>query len=251
MLFEMFLTLATIACLGLIVFDKLFLRKKAKAKRASLIEYGYSFFPVLCLRTFVMEPFRIPSGSMIPTLLVGDFILVNKFSYGVRLPVLGTKIISIGSPKIGDVVVYRSKSSDQDIIKRVVGVPGSVVEYKDELLYIDHQLVKTEFVAKFYHDLLEIKESKEFLPGGVVHNIYHYPHMAGRMPYKYTSVIVPEGKYFLMGDNRNDSADCRFTGFVPESELLGKALYTWLSIDTSNGLKGLKIRFSRFGKKIV
>jgi len=254
MLFEIFLTLATLLCLGLVAFDKLFLRKSSAMfakKRNIILEYAYSFLPVLAivlvLRTFVMEPFRIPSGSMRPTLLIGDFILVNKSAYGLRLPILGTKLVALGKPKIGDIVVFRQKSSGQDIIKRVVGVPGSIIEYKNEQLYVDNQLMKTEFVRKFYDDLLEIVESKEDLLG-IEHYIYHYPHLAHRVHYNFTSVTVPNDCYFVMGDNRNDSNDSRFGGFVYGDELLGKAVFTWLSIDTNDGFK---IRFTRFGKKIV
>ena len=215
------------------------------------MEYAYSFLPVLAivlvLRSFVIEPFRIPSGSMKPTLLVGDFILVNKSAYGLRLPMLGTKIVALGSPKIGDVVVFRHKSSGKDIIKRVIGVPGSYIEYKDEQLYVDNQLIKSEFVSKFYEDLLEIVKSKEFLLD-VEHDIYHYPHLARHVHYNFTSLTVPKNSYFVMGDNRNDSDDSRFWGFVSEDELLGKAIFTWLSIDT-NGM--FKIRFERFGKRII
>lgn len=260
MLFEMFLTLATVLCLILVICDKLWFSKRARkrtftaAKRSFIIEYAYSFLPVLAivlvLRTFVMEPFRIPSGSMRPTLLVGDFILVNKSAYGFRLPMLGTKIYETGTPKVGDVIVFRHKSSGKDIIKRVVGVPGSVIEYKNEQLYIDNHPMQTEFVSRFNKDLIEIVESTEFLPG-LEHKIYQYPHLMGLMRYKFTSVTVPKDRYFVMGDNRHDSDDSRFWGFVSEDELLGKAVFTWLSVDTSNGLTGLTVRFDRFGKRII
>jgi signal peptidase I len=255
MVFELFLTLATLLALVLIIIDKLFLKKSglfSNNKRSIVIEYAYSFFPVLAivlvLRSFVIEPFRIPSASMKPTLLIGDFILVNKSAYSLRLPAVGTKLVSISQPKMGDVVVFRHKASGKDIIKRVIGVPGCFIEYKNEQLFIDGKIVTTEFISKSYEDLLEVVKSKETLPNNVEHEIYHYPHANGRMNYKITSIIVPEGKYFVMGENRNDSEDSRFFGFVSENELLGKAVYIWLSLDLDNGFK---IRVERFGKKII
>lgn len=211
-----------------------------------VIEYSRSFFPVflivLVLRSFLYEPFRIPSGSMKPTLLVGDFILVNKYAYGLRLPVLGTKIIPVGQPKVGDVIVFRHPDGD-DLIKRVVGLPGDHIRYVDKKLYINDQLVATDAAHLSKDGNLEVLESTERLDS-IMHNIYVMPDRIEYYPYSNT--IVPPNSYFVLGDNRANSKDSRYWGFVREQDLLGKAFATWISWDGDN--KG--IRWDRFGKSI-
>ena len=214
------------------------------------IEYSRSFFPVLLvvlvLRAFVAEPFRIPSGSMIPTLLVGDFILVNKFSYGVRLPVIHTKILDTSEPKRGDVAVFRwPRDPSLDYIKRVIGVPGDRIKYVDKKLYVNGELIDTTLLGAYeghdqYSHRMEFEMQENLL--GVEHQILINQ---GRRSLDYIDV-VPEGHYFVMGDNRDNSNDSRFWGFVPEENLVGRALFIWMNWDAVKR----SINFSRIGSKI-
>ena len=192
-----------------------------------LVEYCASFFPVfaivLVLRSFLYEPFQIPTGSMIPTLEVGDFILVNKFTYGVRLPVIGTKVVSIHEPKSGEVMVFVPPHQDEYFIKRVVGTPGDSVRYQDKTLYINGEKQNQSFVAQIPPVNPRYLRYREKLG--------YTEHMIQRNPYRDTSVeewIVPEGFYFMMGDNRDNSADSRSWGFVPRQNIVGKPAFVWM-----------------------
>lgn len=253
MRFEEILVLMTgvsgAVCLGNYIYRKYHPRLDG-SKDNWAIEYSKSFFPVfavvLVLRSFVFEPFRIPTGSMKPTLIEGDFILVNKFSYGVRLPVLGTTIIPVSEPKTGDVIVFRH-SEDMDLIKRVVGVPGDHIRYSNKKLYINDLEVPTEYYQETTIDDHKLQESVEHLKN-VTHNIYVDPEAPNR--YIYTDVIVPPNSYFVLGDNRDNSKDGRYWGFVHEKDLLGKALFTWMSTHVSWEKKKFEVRWSRFGKSI-
>ena len=211
-----------------------------------LVDTCKSFFPVfllvLCLRSFLFEPFRIPTGSMKPTLVEGDFIIVNKFKYGLRLPILGTTLIPMSKPKVGDIVVFRHP--DQDLIKRVVGVPGDHIRYADKRLYINGKLVNIEKLQESSDRGIAAIESKEYLPG-LEHNIYVYPHR-DNMTYPYQDIVVPANSYFVLGDNRDNSQDGRFWGFVPEKDLLGKAVMTWMSWDND----ATDVRWDRIGKSV-
>jgi signal peptidase I len=220
-------------------------------KEPTWIEYCKSFFPVilavLLLRSFLVEPFRIPSGSMMPTLLVGDFILVNKFDYGIRLPVLNKKIIDIGEPKRGDVVVFRyPKDPSVDYIKRVVGLPGDRIGYYDKILHINGKPV-AQVPAGVYVgigsgvSMSGAGERQEQL-GDVQHKILVMP----RTPGLEGEFVVPENEYFVMGDNRDNSNDSRYWGTVPEENLVGKAFRIWMNWDSANG----GIEWDRIGKKI-
>lgn len=205
-----------------------------------LVEYSRSLFPVilivLVLRSFLVEPFKIPSGSMMPTLLVGDFILVNKFVYGVRLPVINTKIIDMGEPKRGDVAVFRyPKDPSTDYIKRVIGLPGDRISYYNKQLYINGQKMPLED-----KDIYEGVGSGIGMSGaeveledldGVQHNILINRHR----PTVNDEFIVPEGHFFVMGDNRDNSNDSRYWGTVPEENLVGKAFLIWMNWDSANG----------------
>lgn len=204
-----------------------------------LIDYARSFFPiflvVVLLRGFVAEPFRIPSGSMMPTLLVGDFILVNKFAYGLRWPVTKAKMVDIDDPQRGDVVVFRyPQDTSVDYIKRLVGLPGDTISYNDKKLAINgvpvdlldvgaYQPVGSGFRAE------GSVEKKETL-GSVEHSILVKANRRG-CPLPPNGIRVPEDHYFMMGDNRDDSNDSRCWGFVPEANLVGKAFMIWLSWD--------------------
>jgi signal peptidase I len=241
--------------------DKLFFAK-GRAARAGLLEpkeplivdYSKAFFPVLAvvlgLRSFVAEPFRIPSSSMMPTLLVGDFILVNKFAYGLRLPINNHKFIATGEPARGDVVVFRPpQHPDQDWIKRVIGLPGDTVAYRDDTVFINGKPLqytgKESYVGKGQgSDATGARLMIERLPGR--------PHPVlerDDRPYFIQGEgewTVPAGEYFVMGDNRDNSEDSRFWGFLPEADLRGKAFMVWMSWDRSAG----GVDFSRIGSRI-
>ncbi|KAF3978391.1 MAG: signal peptidase I [Methylococcales symbiont of Iophon sp. n. MRB-2018] len=201
-----------------------------------LIETARSLFPVLFLvlflRSFVAEPFRIPSGSMMPTLLIGDFILVNKFTYGIRLPILHTKIVEIGKPETGDVVVFRFPQNPKvDYIKRVVGLPGDRVAYYNKKIYVNGKLAKQASLGQYYgvgqgENMTGAEHSIEYLMG-VEHSIL----IKQGLPSVEGVFVVPEGHYFVMGDNRDSSNDSRYWGTVPERNLVGKAFFIWMSWD--------------------
>jgi signal peptidase I len=207
-----------------------------------LADYARSFFPiflvVLLLRSFVVEPFRIPSGSMIPTLLIGDFILVNKFDYGIRLPVLNRKVIELGQPKRGDVVVFRYPlDPSTPFIKRVVGLPGDTVRYADKTLYINDQRVESVSEGSYVGVRSSASNAvammfKEHL-GEVEHNIILTPD-AGSPNGEFK---VPAGHYFVMGDNRDNSRDSRYWGYVPDRNLVGRAFFIWMNWDSGPDLK--------------
>ena len=201
--------------------------RKAVLAEPIIVEYSISFFPVLAivlvLRSFLFEPFQIPTGSMIPTLAVGDFILVNKFSYGIRLPVVGTKIVDIAEPKNGEVMVFIPPHQDEYFIKRVVGIPGDTVRYQDKTLYINGKRQNQTFVAQIPPVNPRVLQYREKL-GNVEHLIQ-------RNPYRETSVdewVIPEGYYFMMGDNRDQSSDSRYWGLVSEHNIVGRAVAVWL-----------------------
>ena len=218
-------------------------------KEPMVVDYSRSFFPVLLavllLRSFLVEPFRIPSGSMIPTLLVGDFILVNKFAYGVRLPVSHAKILETSSPARGDVAVFRyPRDPSIDYIKRIVGLPGDKITYKEKRLFINGVEMKIDAAAKPYIAPGARRgevELQEYL-GQVQHSILHATNRPGPAGESETWV-VPEGHYFAMGDNRDNSSDSRIWGVVPEENLVGKAFLIWLNLD-----KG--VPWSRIGTSI-
>ena len=217
-------------------------------KEPLLVEYARSFFPVvlivLLLRSFLVEPFRIPSGSMMPTLLIGDFILVNKFSYGVRLPVLNTKVIEMGEPERGDIVVFRfPKQPTVDYIKRVIGLPGDRIAYFDKKLYVNGQPIKQTSLGRYQGvgqgaNMTGAELLEEDLTG-VNHSIL----ISRGVPTVEDVFVVPKGQYFVMGDNRDNSNDSRYWGTVPEANLVGKAFFVWMNWDLENN----GIAFNRLG----
>lgn len=220
------------------------------------VEYSRAFFPVLLivliLRSFVAEPFRIPSGSMMPTLLVGDFILVNKYDFGLRLPLIHTKVVPVGEPRRGDVVVFRyPEDPSVDYIKRIIGLPGDKITYDGNKLYINGKLVKT------VPDGIYKGEGPNHLMGGAEKEIEYLPRRNGTVvkhviliipgrPVPNGTVTVPKGHYFVMGDNRDDSNDSRYWGFVPEGNLVGKAFLIWMNWDMQDN----RVDFHRIGDMI-
>lgn len=215
---------------------------EALSREPVLIEYGKSFFPVLAivlvLRSFLVEPFQIPSGSMKPTLEVGDFILVNKFAYGIRLPVIDTKIVEVSDPQRGDVMVFRYPSDPNvNYIKRVVGLPGDVIRYSSERrLYVNDQLVAETLVGDEPGSLGSARLYREKL-GEVEHLIRKEMGRYRMEPSRQWT--VPQGHYFMMGDNRDNSNDSRYwqddaipsalAGMVPDRNIVGKAFAVWMS----------------------
>jgi signal peptidase I len=214
------------------------------------LDWTAGLFPVILvvflLRSFLFEPFKIPSGSMIPTLTIGDLILVNKFHYGVRLPVINKKIIANHSPVRGDVMVFRYPPNPSvDYIKRVVGVPGDEVAYLNKQLSINGQAVPTTPLPDYYdEDAVRYQQQASEKLGAVEHRILtdrDRPGFMIPMPefqayrdacrYSAEGVVckVPEGHYFMMGDNRDNSQDSRFWGFVPEANIVGKAFFVWMN----------------------
>ncbi|MEE8634835.1 MAG: signal peptidase I, partial [Acidiferrobacterales bacterium] len=205
-------------------------------KEPVYVEYARAFFPVILLvflvRSFIVEPFRIPSGSMLPSLLVGDFILVNKFSYGIRVPVLNRKILGSGTPSRGDVVVFRFPEDPSiNYIKRVVGLPGDRIVYKDKKVYVNGKLMvqrdpRPYGLTESSRRIVEALEVTEQL-GNVVHDIL----ITDRTNHRAMTFIVPDNHYFVMGDNRDRSNDSRYWGYVPDKNLVGKAFLVWFSLD--------------------
>ncbi|MDH6150716.1 MULTISPECIES: signal peptidase I [Paraburkholderia] len=220
-----------------------------KLRQPWWLEYTASFFPVILVvfvvRSFVVEPFKIPSGSMVPTLLVGDFILVNKFEYGLRLPITNTRITQ-GSPvHRGDVVVFRyPKDESVDYIKRVIGLPGDVIEYQDKKLTINGKPVPETPLPDYLDEerLGYAKQFQEDIDGrknAILNNPAVPPFIVGAEDYPYRDncqynargVIckVPPGNLFMMGDNRDNSADSRYWGFAPERNIVGRAFFIWMN----------------------
>jgi len=201
-----------------------------------VVEYSKSFFPVLLLvfvlRSFIVEPFQIPSESMVPTLKVGDFILVNKFSYGIRLPLVRTKVVDISNPKRGDVMVFFPPHEDRYFIKRVIGLPGDVVRYKNNTVYINDEKMPQTFA--YTDSSLDVNCARQAGKYVVVEEQFE------KKSHKMRKCVfardlssdrvweVPEGHYFMMGDNRDNSSDSRVWGPVPEARIVGKAFAIWM-----------------------
>ena len=200
-----------------------------EAAEPAVVEYAKSFFPVLAvvlvLRSFLYEPFQIPSSSMVPTLEVGDYILVNKFSYGLRLPVTRTKVLDIGEPERGDVMVFfPPHQNDTYYIKRVIGKPGDRVAYRNKQLVVNGEPVPQEWLAEFPNGRYSVKMGRESLP----ETDGHLMQLDNRRGPRNFSVLVKPGHYFMMGDNRDNSSDSRVWGQVPERDIVGKAVAIWM-----------------------
>jgi signal peptidase I len=213
------------------------------------IEYTAGFFPVIAmvffLRSFLFEPFRIPSGSMIPTLQIGDLILVNKYQYGIRLPVVNRTLLELGHPRRGDVIVFRyPHQPTQDYIKRVVGLPGDKIDYRERRLTINGVLVQSQALESYYDGsrAQSFRQYSEAL-GTMTHRIIisdgesrpidpalqHTNRDACIYSAGGVSCTVPPESYFVMGDNRDNSEDSRFWGFVPDRNIVGRAFFIWMN----------------------
>lgn len=222
------------------------------AQEPLLVEYARSFFPifviVLILRAFIVEPFRIPSASMMPTLLIGDFILVNKFDYGIRLPVIDTKIISYKEPRRGDIVVFRYPEDPSiPYIKRVIGVPGDHIEYRNKIIYINGKEMPQKVLGNYYTQGTGLNTWLQENLGTVKHEILVNPYR--NLHNNVEDITVPKGKYFVMGDNRDNSKDSRYWGFVPEKNLIGKAFLIWMNwrFDEIWDIPSWSAKFNRIG----
>lgn len=225
-------------------------QRDQESKEPLVVEYARSFFPiilvVLIIRSFIIEPFRIPSASMLPTLHIGDFILVNKFTYGIRLPVLNKKVIAINEPKRGDVMVFRyPKNPNIDYIKRVIGLPGDKIGYFNKTIYINGKAVAQTSKQKDL-TLLAIYPATSELHFEQLGDLGHDILIDPQRQLAEGEAIVPAGEYFVMGDNRDNSNDSRFWGTVPENNLVGKAFFIWMSWNWNSG----GIVWSRLGDSI-
>lgn len=262
--FALALVLITAAFFAIWLGDRLLFAGRRKIRAAAegrkphepvLVDYARSFFPVilavLLFRTFLLEPFRIPSGSMMPTLLVGDFVLVNKFAYGLRLPVTNTRILDTGEPKRGDIAVFRYPLNPrEDYIKRIIGVPGDTITVTGEDVAINGKPAPQTLIGP-YHGTdkvsIQMEENPNMSPvrvytedlDGIKYSTLHFGYVesyncigsgGSLLPDGGCEWKVPQGYYFAMGDNRDDSADSRFWGFVPEANLAGKAFFIWFSL---------------------
>jgi signal peptidase I len=229
-------------------------------RQPTWIEYSGSFFPVIALvffmRSFLCEPFKIPSSSMVPTLLVGDLILVNKYAYGIRLPILNKKIIEVGDPQRGDVMVFKyPKDITMDYIKRVVGVPGDKIVYQNKHLTVNGKPLTYQELPLYLNEGLTYSKQLEENLLGVQHKILNDDaqtrslNLAGVQDFPYKdqcsynedgfACTVPAGQYFMMGDNRDNSADSRYWGFVPNQNIVGKAFCVWMNFGDIKRVGGI------------
>lgn len=252
--YEAIIFYTIIACGLVILADKCLPTKmRSNKKRSIIVDYARSFFPVLLLvfsvRSFAYEPFRVPTGSLKPTIAVGDFLLVNKYQYGIRLPIVNKKIININEPKRGDIVVFHTpdKNYPPIMIKRVVGIPGDEIKYINKVLYVNGQQASQQYVTSATDSddnqySWPVNEMQENLLG-VEHGIYQNPDSRNDD----FETTVPKGQYFMMGDNRDDSADSRFWGPLPEENIIGQATRVLVSVDNFHH----PLRLERTGKKII
>lgn len=218
--------------------------------------WGPALLAVLVIRSVVAEPFRIPSGSMVPTLEIGDYILVNKFAYGVRFPFTTLKLVPIGDPQRGDIIVFRYPlDTSVDYIKRVVAIPGDEVLVRHNILYVNGERVEKKYVEDytFIDDNCEAAPAERYTEdmAGVEHSVLYSPATGGRLS-EFGPFTIPAGQVFAMGDNRDNSSDSRAWGTVPQENIKGRAVAVWLSLDHCSGrgvgpLPSLHVRLDRFG----
>ena len=242
--------------------EKLYLKKylNKDGSRPAWLEYTAGFFPVIfivfVIRSFIVEPFNIPSGSMIPTLRIGDLILVNKYEYGIRLPILHKEIISVSLPKRGEIVVFRyPKDEDLDYIKRVVGLPGDEIIYKEKKIFINGFAVKKNRLSDYLDPSTSVVSSQfaenlgeknfKILNSDNPDDLFLSDFFSNKFCIRSSVELkckIPEKHYFVLGDNRDNSSDSRYWGFVPEQNLVGRAFLVWFNLGDI-----LNKRFSRLG----
>jgi signal peptidase I len=237
MVLEWILLVLALLTGSLVVLGKI---KRMPEGRSTFVDYGRSLFPVIMivfvLRSFIVEPFRIPSGSMLPTLHLGDFILVNKAAYGLRLPIVYHKVVPTGSPERGDVMVFRFPENPKiNFIKRVVGLPGDRIRVVGRTLYVNGDKVQQELID----DNHQTNDRRAYVSNryletldDATHNILVRGNGWGSKGF---DGVVPKGHYFVLGDNRDNSRDSRYWGFVPEENLVGRAFFIWMAWDVVNG----------------
>lgn len=255
--FALILTVLTLVTGVFWFLERFWLRRrqdKREQRAAKTIEFTGSLFPVLLLvlvfRSFLFEPFKIPSGSMIPTLWIGDFIAVNKYAYGLRVPVLNYRFLEVGDPERGDVVVFRYPVDERvNYIKRVVGLPGDTVTYRNKTLFINGDPVVQDTIGPWSGEGLN-RNAPGRRPIRKLELLDESPHHIlvdpERPDLRVQTWTVPEDHYFVMGDNRDQSLDSRAWGFVPEENLVGKAVRIWMHWDCSRGC----LDWRRIGDKI-
>ena len=248
--FSLILFIALLVTGGILLLAKML---GGSRKRSVVVEYAKALFPVILfvfvLRSFVIEPFRIPSGSMLPGLHIGDFILVNKFKYGIRLPVVNMKVIPVDSPERGDVIVFRYPQNPKlNFIKRVIGLPGDKLSYVNKKLTINGEPVETQDDGRYAYVQNKLKGTSA---GQRVETIDGDDHLIILDDQGFTrnleEVNVPAGHYFVMGDNRDHSNDSRYWGFVPEGNMVGEAFFIWFSWKSASGGG---VEWSRIGNAI-
>lgn len=227
-------------------------KRDAARSRPRHLEYARSFFPVLLvvwlIRSFMIQPYRVPTGSLEPTILPGEFVVASQFSYGLRTPVFSYKFWKIGQPKLGDIALFRWPKDPHIIfIKRVIGTPGDHIVYKDKILFINGKMAIQKNlglgIAIEDNGLWPVLKRLEHLPNGKEHQIFV---RSETNQDETIDVIVPANSYFMMGDNRDGSDDSRYWGVVPDKNLIGKAIAIWFSWDGQQN----SIRWGRIGKRI-
>jgi signal peptidase I len=253
--FPLFL-ISAIGITGMIaLIDLLFFSRKRKQKGKAvpvIVDNSRAFFAILLfvfvIRSFVVQPFRVPTGSLEPTVLPNDFVVVNQFAYGLRFPILNRKIVNIGEPKRGDIVVFHYPIDPKtDYVKRMIGIPGDHIVYRNKVLTINGKKVS----QRFLHRGMDFEPPDVYIPvdvkeenlDGVKHEILVRREDGDMME---VDLVVPEDQYFVMGDNRDNSADSRYWGFVPDENLVGKAFLIWFSWDSTHHW----VRWSRIGTKL-
>jgi len=251
--FEIILLILMIASAMVAAVDKWIFEKNRTPgeKMPVLAEYARSLFSVflivIIIRTFIIEPFRIPSGSMLPGLKVGDFIVVEKFAYDLRWPVWHGKILSIGDPKCGDVVVLHYPVNPQvDFIKRVIGLPGDRISYINKQLYINDKAIPQRQIATEIEPVNSNTQPSSLYQLTLPDKTFTIYNLPWRKAQDFKDLVVPEGEYFVMGDNRDNSDDSRYWGFVPKAYFVGKAVVIWMSWDSDND----SIRWHRIGSLV-
>lgn len=253
--FEVILIILMVASLVVLLISRYMLKAYPDRKEGWLAEYSKSLFPVFFIvffiRSFLFEPYKIPSASMLPTLKIGDYLFVSKFSYGIRLPLdWSHTIIPTGHPKKGDIVVFHwPVNPNVDFIKRVVGAPGDHISYINKTLTVNGKVIEKVSLGKVYdpyfdltHDIDQSTNKIQLYKtsnGGIEHYVYNFP-WTDSVSFK--DLVVPKGNYFVMGDDRDDSADSRYWGLVPEKNMVGKAQMIWFSKGEG------RIRYKRIGR---